>query len=127
MEITFPGGMAIEASHESFTIRTDQPAENGGDGSAPSPFVLFLASLGTCAGYYALAFCQQRQIDSTGLKLNLNWERDNELHRLTRVDIEMTLPAEFPAKYQPAIRKAIDQCTVKRTILDPPEFSVTMV
>jgi putative redox protein len=127
MEITFPGGVAVEARHESFTIRTDQPEEGGGSNSAPSPFALFLASLGTCAGFYALTFCQQRRINTTGLKLDLAWERDNELHRLSRVSIAITLPADFPAKYQKAIIKAIDQCTVKRAILDPPEFNVSVV
>lgn len=127
MEITFPGGVAVEASHETFTIRTDQPEEGGGNNSAPSPFALFLASLGTCAGFYALTFCQQRQIDTTGLKLNMEWDRNNDLHRLSRVSIRVTLPTDFPPKYQRAILKAIDQCTVKRTLLDPPEFDVAVV
>ncbi len=127
MEISFPGGVAVEARHESFTIRTDQPEGGGGTNSAPSPFVLFLSSLGTCAGFYALTFCQQRQIDTTGLKLELAWERDNALHRLARVSIAVSLPMDFPAKYQQAILKAIDQCTVKRAIFDPPEFVVSVV
>ncbi|OHB25524.1 MAG: osmotically inducible protein OsmC [Desulfuromonadaceae bacterium GWC2_58_13] len=127
MEITFPGGVVVEARHESFTIRTDQPEADGGGNSAPAPFALFLASLGTCAGFYALTFCQQRQIDTTGLKLNLTWERDNELHRLSRIGLAVTLPEGFPPKYRQAILKAIDQCTVKRTILAPPEFTVSVV
>jgi ribosomal protein S12 methylthiotransferase accessory factor len=126
MEITFPGGLAVEASHESFTIRTDQPTADGGSNSAPSPFALFLASLGTCAGFYALAFCRQRQIDTAGLKLNLSWERDDEHHHLSRVDIAVRLPEDFPARYQKAILKAIDQCTVKRSVLDPPEFTLSI-
>ena len=65
MEITFPGGLAVEARSDSFVIRSDQPQSNGGDNSAPSPFDLFLASLGNCAGFFALRFCQQRQIDTT--------------------------------------------------------------
>jgi ribosomal protein S12 methylthiotransferase accessory factor len=127
MEITFPGGVAVEARHKSFIIRTDQPESGGGSNSAPSPFALFLASLGTCAGFYALTFCQQRRIDTTGLKLDLEWERDDARHRLSRVSIAVTLPVDFPAKYQKAILKAIDQCTVKRVIFDPPEFDVSVV
>jgi putative redox protein len=47
MEISFPGGQKVDAQYSGFTIHTDQPVEDGGDGSAPTPFSLFLASLGT--------------------------------------------------------------------------------
>ena len=51
MEISFPGGQKVDAQYRGLTIKTDQPVEDGGDESAPTPFSLFLASLGTCAGY----------------------------------------------------------------------------
>jgi len=122
MEITFPGGMVIEARHEAFTIRTDQTQEAGGTGLAPSPFTLFLASLGTCAGFYALSFCQERNIAVAGMKLAMAWDRDVATHRLDRVRLKLTLPEGFPEKYRNAIVKAMDQCTVKKTLFDPPEF-----
>lgn len=127
MEISFPGGVAVDARYEGFTIRTDQPVEGGGNNSAPAPFDLFLASLGTCAGFYAQAFCRQRQIATEGLKIVLDWERDEIRHRLSRIDMRVTLPEGFPDKYRKAMLKAIDQCSVKRAILDPPEFSVSVL
>ena len=66
MKITFPGGEKVNAEINSRVIPTDQPVEGGGEGSAPSPFDYFLASLGTCAGIYVLSFCQQRQIATEG-------------------------------------------------------------
>lgn len=124
MEITFPGGAAVHAHIGDFCIRTDQPVANGGEDTAPSPFDLFLASLGTCAGFYALRFCQERQVPSTGLKLSLEAERDADRHRLVRVRLKLNLPDDFPEKYRRAIVRAIDQCSVKRAILDPPEFDI---
>ena len=67
MVITFPGGLRVNADFGGFDFKTDQPAQGGGDGSAPSPFSMFLASLGTCAGFYALAFCRQRDIPTEGI------------------------------------------------------------
>lgn len=125
MEITFPGGVAVEARYDNFVIRSDQPESGGGDNSAPSPFDLFLASLGNCAGFFALRFCQQRKIDTAGLKLTLESVRDPERHRLATVRIHIDLPENFPEKYRGAIIKATDQCSVKRAILDPPAFEVT--
>ena len=125
MEISFPGGVAVEARYKGFTVRCDQPAAAGGENSAPSPFDLFLISLGNCAGYFALRFCQQRDLSTAGLRLTLTSERDAEQHRLARVRIVIELPEGFPDKYRAAIIRATDQCTVKRTLFDPPSFEVT--
>lgn len=124
MKITFPGGLAVNAAFKGFTVATDQKVENGGNASAPEPFDLFLASLGTCAGFYALRFCQQRGIDTEGLGLTLSTERDPEAKRLATIRLEIELPAGFPEKYREAIVRSVDQCAVKRHIVDPPRFEV---
>ncbi len=127
MEISFPGGVVVAAQHKGFTIRTDQPPHNGGGNTAPSPFDLFLASIGTCAGFFALRFCQERQLNSDGLRLTMEANRDPDTKRVATVRIEIHLPDGFPDKYRKAILRAVDQCTVKRHILEPPAFDVTTV
>jgi ribosomal protein S12 methylthiotransferase accessory factor len=127
MEITFPGGVAVEARHGNTTIRTDQPEKAGGTGTAPSPFDLFLASIGTCAGYYALRFCQERQLPTEGLAATMSWERNPETHLIERIRIELTLPAGFPEKYRTAILRAADQCTVKKHLAEPPAIEVVAI
>ena len=67
MRIKFPGNKAVAAQFDGFTVLTDQPKESGGDGAAPSPFDLFLASIGTCAGIFALSFCRKRGLSTEGL------------------------------------------------------------
>jgi putative redox protein len=127
MEIRFPGGRRVDAIHDGFWIRTDQPFEQGGDGTAPSPFDLFLASIGTCAGFYALRFCQQRNLDVEGLVLSLLPLRDDGGKRVARIRIEITLPPAFPARYREAILRAVDQCSVKRHLEQPPDFDVATI
>ena len=126
MDIQFPGGLRVEAHHEGFWIRTDQPVAQGGAGSAPSPFDLFLASIGTCAGFYALRFCQQRNVDTEGLALSVTPERDATGKHVDRIRIEIRLPPAFPAKYREAVQRAIDQCSVKRHLIQPPQFEVAL-
>lgn len=125
--ITFPGGVAVDAHFKGFTVHTDQTVEHGGSGAAPEPFDLFLASLGTCAGLYALRFCQQRGLDTEGLSLTLTPERHPVSRRLDTVRLEIRLPAAFPAKYEEAIGRAAEQCAVRRQLLDPPAFTVSAV
>ncbi len=124
MEITFPGGVQINAQYDNFVIATDQPEKNGGQNSAPSPFDLLLASLGTCAGFYALRFCQERKLATTGMRLQLSNQRNAATNRLEQVKITLHLPDGFPDKYQRVILRAMDQCSVKKVLMDPPEIEV---
>lgn len=127
MKVWFPEGLAVEASFDGFFLRTDQPATSGGRGSAPTPFDLFLASIGTCAGYYALRFCQARGLPTEDLGLKLSAEKDPVLKRVTHVSIEIELPPDFPEKYREAIVRATDQCSVKKHLLNPPVIEVLAV
>jgi len=127
MQISFPGGVAVQADYKGFQVVSDQPAAAGGENRAPSPFDLFLVSLGNCAGFFALRFCQQRELSTEGLALTLDSERNPETKRLDKISIRIQLPAGFPEKYRQAIIKATDQCAVKKAILDPPAFEVVTV
>ena len=128
MKITFPGGEKVNAEINSRIIATDQPVQAGGEGSAPSPFDYFLASLGTCAGIYVLSFCRHREIATEGLALTQRMEfatAADGKSRLAKVAIEIELPPGFPEKYRSAIVKAAGLCSVKKAIVDPPEFEIT--
>lgn len=126
MTLAFPGGVAVEAHFRGHVVRTDQPAPLG-HGSAPSPFDLFLASLATCSGYYALRFCQERQLSTHGLGVRLATEKAPGAAQLERVVLSLSLPEGFPEKYQAAIVRAIDQCAVKRNIYQNPAIEIEIV
>ena len=125
MQISFPGGKRVNADYKGFTLETDQPVDEGGTNRASEPFSLFLASLGTCAGVYVLYFCEERKIDTTGLKMDLTFEQDQKTHLITKVGMQINLPPGFPPKYKRAVIKAAGLCTVKRNITAPPEFAIT--
>jgi len=122
MEISYPGGKKVDAHFKGFTIKTDQGEKDGGEGSAPTPSFLFLASLGTCAGLYALNFCEKRKIDTTQLKLELEFKTHKKTNMVEKVRLKLTLPPDFPEKYRAAIIKAVDLCYVKKHLHEPPEF-----
>jgi ribosomal protein S12 methylthiotransferase accessory factor len=124
MDIEFPGGLRVDALEDGYRIRTDQPTLTGGEGTAPTPFDLFLASIGTCAGYYALRFLQQRNLATEGLAVKLIAVPTDPGRHFRKVRIEVTLPPAFPEKYRDAVLRAIDQCTVKRHLVEPPAVEV---
>lgn len=124
MEITFDGDKVITAHTSSHSIRTDQPVIAGGENSAPSPFELFLASIGTCAGIYVKMFCDQRDINTEGIKIMQSAEYDRQTGLPTLIKLDIQLPADFPEKYKAAVINAADLCKVKKTIANPPRFEV---
>lgn len=125
IEVVFSGGKRVDAKIGDMIVPTDQPKENGGEETAPEPFQLFLASIATCAGIYALEFCRSREISTEGMSLSLSYLFDEKKHACERLDIMLKLPTGFPEKYKRAVVKSMDQCTVKRHILRPPDFVIT--
>jgi ribosomal protein S12 methylthiotransferase accessory factor len=125
MNISFPGGKKVNSTYKGFTVATDQPKDEGGDGTAPEPYDLFLASIGTCAGVYVVYFCDERGLDSKGIEMTLAFDRNEKKHLIEAVRIHIDLPPGFPAKYKNAVMKTAGLCTVKRNIIDPPKFTIT--
>jgi ribosomal protein S12 methylthiotransferase accessory factor len=126
MRIEFAGNKKVNAVYDGFEIRTDQPVESGGEASAPEPFDLFLASIGTCAGIYIVYFCEARQLSTEGIHLKQTWTRD-ENKRLASVELEIEVPADFPTKYHKALIRAADQCSIKRLLQNPPTIESRVV
>ncbi len=126
MEMTFPGGEKVDAQFNGFTVSTDQPITEGGTGSAPAPFDLFLVALGTCSGYYVLRFCQRNTLPTKGMKLVLTDERNPDTHLIKMIHINITVPEDFPEKYRKALVRSAELCTVKRNLEEPPKFDITV-
>jgi putative redox protein len=124
MEVVFPGGKKVDANYNGFTIKTDQPTMGGGDGSAPAPFDLFLASIGTCAGIYVLGFCQQRGISTDGVKIIQRMEIDPIKRGIGGINLEIQVPPEFPEQYREAVIRSAELCAVKKYLQDPPSFDI---
>ena len=124
IDVTFPGGTKVTANFGKFEVPTDQPIEDGGTDTAPEPYMLFLSSIVTCAGFYVLRFCQQRELPTEGLGMTLDIERNPETRSLDKVKLAIQLPEGFPKKYQRAIIRAAEMCSVKKALMSTPEFEI---
>ena len=126
IEVTFPGNKRVAASVGGLEVVTDQPFQEGGDGTAPSPYALFLSSLATCAGYYALKFCEARGLDPGGLGVSLEWNYTPEMKasgERPRADILISLPEGFDDKYREPLIRSVSQCAVKKAVEAGPIFT----
>ncbi len=118
MQIVFPGGAQVDAISGDMVITTNQ------DGSAPAPFGLFLASIGTCAGIYVLSFCTQRGIPTENIRIVQRMSSNPFTRMIDQVELDIQVPPDFPEKYKEAVIRAADQCAVKKHLENPPQFNV---
>ncbi len=125
IEVVFPGGKKIDAKIAGHSVPTDQSVQHGGENEAPEPFQLFLASIATCAGIYAKVFCDQRDLSAPrGLEMDVE-RRDDGI--LSHLDLALYVDADFPAKYDPAIIRAMEHCAVKKQLREDIETSFRVV
>jgi len=120
MVIDFPGGARVDAHFNGFTVKTDQPPQ----ASAPSPFATFLASIGTCAGIYVLGFCQQRGLPTEGIRIVQNVQANPFNGMVSKIDLEIQVPPDFPEKYKASLVRSAELCAVKKHLENPPQFEV---
>jgi len=123
--IDFPGGARVDAHFGPYTVKTDQPPAGGGEGSAPAPFSLFLASIGTCAGIYVLGFCRQRGLPTENIKIVQRVHSNPMSGMVERIDLEIQVPPDFPQKYYDSLIRSAELCAVKKHLENPPVFEVT--
>src|SRR5512145_608288 len=112
MIIDFPGGARVDAHFGPYTVNTDQPASGGGEGSAPTPFAVFLSSIGTCAGIYVLGFCQQRGIPTDGVRIIQRVYSNPLTHMIDKIDLDIQVPSNFPDKYRDSLIRSAELCAV---------------
>lgn len=126
LEVFFEENKKVNAKINGHIIKTDQPLDNGGDNSAPAPFDLFLASIGTCAGIYVKGFCRQRGIPTENIKIiqKMNFNPDKKL--VDHITIDIQVPPDFPEQYKEAVIKSANLCLVKKHFEYPPSFSTVV-
>jgi putative redox protein len=125
MEITFPGGARVDANFGPHRVQTDQPPMGGGEGSAPTPFAVFLASIGTCAGIYILGFLRKRGLPTEGVSLRQQMRVNPVNGMVDDIDLTIQVPPDFPEKYYDALVRTAELCAVKKHFENPPQFKIS--
>jgi len=121
MLIDFPGGSRVDAHFGPFTVQTDQPPA----ASAPTPFDIFLSSIGTCAGIYVLNFCRQRNLPTDNIRIIQHVQNNRFNGMVEKIDLEIQVPPDFPQKYYDSLIRSAELCAVKKHLENPPKFEIT--
>lgn len=107
-------------------ITIDQPLEDGGDDTGPTPSELFVASLAGCVGYFARRFFARHGIPTDGLGVHATYEYSEDApSRVASIDVQLALPNGFPRSKITALTKVVDRCTVHNSLRQAPQVRIS--
>jgi len=124
IQVLLKENQKLEAHFNGFKVLSDQPVDNKGDNTAPSPFDYFLASTAMCAGYFIKAYCQPRGISTEGITVTQINNKDAENKYKQHIDIVVKVPETISEKDRIGIMRSIEGCSVKKAIQQIPEIKI---
>jgi putative redox protein len=118
------GDLQFEITARTHTIACDQPIENGGYDEGVTPPELLLASLGSCAAYYAAEYLRRQKLATEGTRVRVTAEKAKNPPRLAGFHIEVDLPVDVSEEHRAGVEAAVHRCLIHNTLLQPPRISV---
>lgn len=126
MKITYLDGVRFQVAARGHEIASDQPAENGGTDSGMTPPELLLASLGSCAAYYAVEYLRARNIPSAGLAVSVTAEKAQKPARLSSFRIGLTVPGLDDQRHREGILRAAKNCLIHNTLANAATIEIEL-
>jgi putative redox protein len=118
------GGAKFEVDARGHRLLCDQPESNRGEDTGMTPPEFLLASLGTCAGYYAAEYLRFRNLPAERLTVRVSAEKAADPTRLGKFRIEVEAPGVTEAKHNEGILRSVKKCLIHATLLHPPEIEI---
>jgi uncharacterized OsmC-like protein len=127
MEVTaqYRGGSKFAVDAGGHRLICDQPFDNGGSDEGMSPPELLLASLATCAGYYAAQYLNVRKLSTEDLSVRVSAEKGTQPARLSSFQIEVTAPCPDD-RHRTGLLRAVKACLIHNTLLGAPDTEVSV-
>jgi len=127
ISVTPGSGDRFSIAIRDHVVQVDQPVEDGGDDSAPTPLELFLASLASCVAHYARRYLRRHDLPTEGLQVTARWHMAKNPARVGSIDIDLTIPDGVPEDRRETLIAVASHCTVHNTVVHAPDVRVTAV
>jgi uncharacterized OsmC-like protein len=127
IEVRYQGGDRLLATVRGHELAFDQPLEDGGQDTAPTPVEAFVGSLAACVAFYAERFLRRHELPLDGLAVDADFGLAEERPaRVGRVSLRLRLPVGFPSSYRDRLAKVVEHCTVHNSIRAAPEIEIEL-
>lgn len=110
----------------SHSIVCDQPADNGGEDAGMTPPELMLASLGSCAAFYAVQYLKTRNLAQSGVEVTVTAEKLKPPARLGNFKIQVVSPVSLTEEQTEGLMRSVHHCLIHNTLLSPPEIAIEL-
>jgi putative redox protein len=120
------GDVQFEIKARQHTIVSDQPSENGGHDEGMTPPELMLASLGSCAGFYAAAYLKKKGLATEGTRVRITADKILGPARLDNFQIEVEVPVGLSEEHRIGTEQAVHHCLIHNTLLHPPTIELSI-
>jgi uncharacterized OsmC-like protein len=124
VKITHLDQVKFAIQSRSHTIICDQPVENGGTDSGMTPPDFLLASLGSCAAFYAVQYLRTRNLDVSGVEVTVNAEKLKQPARIGNFRIQVLCPTALTEEQEQGMMRSVHHCLVHNTLLNPPNIEI---
>jgi putative redox protein len=126
LKVTQLDGVKFAVQARSHTIVSDQPTDNGGEDAGMTPPELLLASLGSCAAFYAVQYLKTRNLAETGVEVTVTAEKLKQPGRLGNFRIQVVCPVELTGEQADALTRSVQHCTIHNTLLSAPKIEIDL-
>lgn len=126
VKITHLDQVKFAIHSRSHSIICDQPAENGGTDSGMTPPEFLLASLGSCAAFYAVQYLRTRNLDDRGVEVTVTAEKLKQPARIGDFRIQVSCPVILTEEQEQGVMRSVHHCLVHNTLLNPPEINIKL-
>lgn len=110
----------------SHSIVCDQPTENGGEDTGMTPPEFLLASLGSCAAFYAVQYLKTRGLAESGVEVTVTAEKLKQPARLGNFNVQVVCPVSLSEEQTEGLMRSVHHCLVHNTLLTPPEIKIEL-
>ena len=118
------GSLQFEIKARQHAIVSDQPPENGGHDEGMTPPELFLASLGSCAGFYAAQYLRKHRLATEGTRVRVTADKLKDPARIDNIRIAVESPAALTEQQLAGVEDAVHHCLIHNTLLHPPSMAI---
>ncbi len=126
VKVSHLGKVKFNIQSRSHSIVCDQPGENGGEDTGMTPPEFLLASLGSCAAFYAVQYLKTRNLAESGVEVSVTAEKLKQPARLGNFSIHVVCPVPLTEQQIEGLRRSVHSCLIHNTLLSPPEIKIEL-
>ncbi len=124
VQVEHLGALQFEIRARQHTIVSDQPVESGGFDEGMTPPELLLASLGSCAAFYAAQYLRKHHLASQGTLVSVSADKVKDPARLDNFRIALEFPCELSQKDLEGVEDSVHHCLIHNTLLHPAKITI---